>query len=298
MTDTQQLNDALAANFMLVDLDIRSWSGNKTDREVSSEIIAARGASRDSGKFVKYLFATADTELQTVQRCGRAIREYVRQNSAPWQGEYRLLPATRAIEFLTALNGLKQDYDNAVSALAAVWDQRVAQAIQSLNGLANAADYPSSSEVPKLFTMSIDLRPVPSEKDFSRINLPSEVIAALGQRHATMLETQMAGVHADLKKGLLTTVERMAAQLGKAGAGEKTRLCDSLVSNLQKQVDLLRSMNAAGKPELDALASKIEAQLLAAPVDTYRNSRSKAAEVAEAAKALAVEAAMEDVWKI
>ena len=68
MTDTSQLNDALAANYMLVDLDVKSWSGNKTDREASSELIAAKGATKDSGRFVKYLFASADAELQEVRR--------------------------------------------------------------------------------------------------------------------------------------------------------------------------------------------------------------------------------------
>ena len=298
MTDSTQLNDALAANYMLVDLDIKSWSGNKTDREASSELITAKGATKDSGKFVKYLFASADTELQEVRRCGRVIGEYVKQNSAPFQGSYRLLPAVKAIEFLSALNGLKAEYDAAVLALQAVWDQRVAQAMASLNGLARREDYPTAAEVPGLFGMAIDVRPVPSESDFSRINLPAAIITALGERHSTMLQTQMATAYESIKKGLLKEIERMAAQLGKAGRGEKTRLYDSLVTNLQSQVNLLRSMNATGKTELNDLADRIEAQLLSTPVETFRNSQAKAAEIATAAQQLAAEAAMEDVWKL
>ncbi len=283
---------------MLVDLDVKSWSGNKTDREASSELIAAKGATKDSGRFVKYLFASADAELQEVRRCGRVLGEYVKQNSAPFQGSYRLLPATKAIEFLSALNGLKAEYDASVLALQAVWDQRVAQAMASLSGLASAEDYPKASEVPGLFGMTIDLRPVPSEHDFSRINLPAAVITALGDRHRSMLETQMGAAYESIKKGLLKEIQRMALQLGKAGAGEKTRLYDSLVTNLQGQVNLLRSMNATGSAELNALADKIEQQLLSTPVETFRNSQAKATEVAAAATALAVEAAMEDVWKL
>jgi hypothetical protein len=298
MTDTSQLNDALAANYMLVDLDVKSWSGNVTDRDASTELIASKGAARDSGKFVKYLMASADGELQTVQHAGTAIRNYVKSNSVPWQGSYRLLPAQKAIEFLTALNGLKQDYDTAVLALQSVWDARVSQAIVSLGGLADANDYPRAEDVTKLFGMNIDVRPVPSEKDFSRINLPAAVIQALGQRHATMLESQMAGVHEDLKKRLLKEIQRMATQLGKAGAGEKTRLYDSLVSNLQGLVAMLRSMNASGSAEINALADKIEQQLLSTPVEAFRNSKERAAEVSRAAAAIAVDAAMDSVWKL
>ena len=61
---------------------------------------------------------------------------------------------------------------------------------------------------------------------------------------------------------------------------------------------MLRTMNASGSPELNALADKIEQQLLATPVEAFRNSPAKAAEVAALAQNLAVEAAMESVWMI
>jgi hypothetical protein len=298
MTDATDLNDALASNFMVVDLTLKSWTGNMTDREASSEVITQKGATKDSGKFVKYLFASADGELQAVHTSARVIRDYVKQETSPWQGSYRLLAAVKAITFLSKLSGFKQDYDSTVVALAGVWDARVQQAIANLGGLADAADYPSSAEVAAMFGMTIDLLPVPSEQDFSRINLPSAVITALGERHATMLEKQMQDVHTNLKENLLKEIQRMAKQLGKAGAGEKTRLYDSLVGNLQAQVAMLRTMNASGSPELNALADKIEQQLLATPVEAFRNSPAKAAEVAALAQNLAVEAAMESVWMI
>lgn len=305
MTDTTQLNDALAANYMLVDLELRSWSGRQTDREASSELIASKGATKDSGRFVKYLFASADAELTAVHKAGAAVRQYVYSNSLPWSGNSdgakrgsRLLPAVKAIEFLSALNAVKQDYDKTVQALVNVWDVRVQQAVANLNGLGDASDYPSADQVAKLFGVTVDLKPMPSEQDFSRINLPVELIQALGQRHANQQLTQMANAHADLRERLLEEIQRMARQLGKAGAGEKTRLYDTLVTNLQGQVGLLRAMNVTGKPELNALADRIEKELLSTPVEAFRNSKAKSAEVAAAATAIAIDAAMEEVWKL
>jgi hypothetical protein len=305
MTDTTQLNDALAANYMLVDLEISSWSGRQTDREASSEFIAAKGAARDSGRFVKYLFASADAELTAVHRAGAAIRHFVYHNTLPWSGNTdgtkrgsRLLPAVKAIEFLGALHAVKQDYDKTVETLVSVWDQRVAQAQANLAGLADTNDYPSAQQVAKMFSMRVDLRPMPSEQDFSRINLPAALIQALGERHAKSLSTQMENAHADLKERLLKEIQRMATQLGKAGAGEKTRLHDTLNTNLQGLVGLLRTMNATGKPELNALADRIEKELLSVPVDAFRNSKAKAAEVAQAASQIALDAAMKEVWEL
>lgn len=304
MTDATQLNEALAANYMLIDLELRSWSGQQTDREASSELIANKGATRDSGRFVKYLFASADAELTAVHKAGAAVRQYVKQNSLPWSNNTdgarrgaRLLPAVKAIEFLSGLNAVKKDHDAAVQVLAAVWDQRVAQAVGNL-GTFPVSDYPTAAQVPHLFGITVDLRPMPTESDFSRINLPAAIITALGERHAATIQTQMANAHADLKERLLKEIQRMATQLGKAGAGEKTRLYDSLVGNLQGLVGLLRTMNATGKPELNALADRIETELLSTPVGVFRNSQAKSAEIAAKATAIALDAAMEDVWKL
>ena len=305
MTDNQQLNDALAANYMLVDLELRSWSGQKTDREASAEVIASKGATKDAGRFVKYLFASADAELTAVHHAGSAVRQYVYRNTVPWSGNTegsqrgpRLLPAVKAIEFLSGLNAVKQVYDKAVVDLATVWDQRCLEAQAKLSGLAKASDYPSAAEVVKLFGVTVDLRPMPTEQDFSRINLPSAVIQALGERYAQKRVEGIEGAYADLKERILKEIQRMAKQLGKAGAGEKTRLYDTLNTNLAHLVDMLRAMNVTGKPELNALADRIEKELLSMPVDVFRNSQAKSAEVAAAASSIALDAAMESVWQL
>lgn len=305
MTDVSLLNDALAANYMLVDLDIRSWSGRVTDRTVSSEVIASKGAARDSGKFVKYLFASADAELTAVQRAAEQVRQYVRINSVPWcasgdganRGQ-RMIGAVKSIDFLSGLNAVKKPYDDAVSTLVSVWDARVQQAIANLGGLASIDDYPRADQVAAMFGVRVDLLPVPSQADFTRMNIPTALIEALGQRHAKTLESQMQNVMTDLKERLLQCVGRMSTQMGKAGAGEKTRLYDSLNTNLQGMVGLLRTMNATGKPELTALCDRIEKELLAVPIAAIRTSPAKAAEVATAAAAIATDAAIEGVWQL
>lgn len=306
MTDTTLLNDALAANYMLVDLDIRSWSGRVTDRTVSSEVIASKGAARDSGKFVKYLFASADAELTAVQRAAEQVRQYVRTNSVPWctPGDgganhgARMIGAVKAIDFLSGLNAVKKPYDEAVQALVNVWDARVQQAITNLGGLASIDDYPRADQVAAMFGVRVDLLPVPAQSDFSRLNVPTAIIEALGQRHAKTLESQMQNAMADVKERLLQCVGRMSTQMGKAGAGEKTRLYDSLNTNLQGMVGLLRTMNATGKPELSALCDRIEKELLAVPIAAIRTSPAKAAEVAASAAAIATDAAIEGVFDL
>jgi hypothetical protein len=305
MLDTTQLNEALSANYLLVDLEVRSWSAKRTDKDATNEVINNHQATKDSGKFVKYLFAGADAELTEVNKRAQVIRQFVYTNTLPWSGNVegakrgpRLLPATRSIEFLRELNEVKREYDNAVAALAAVWDQRKATAMAALNTLAKSEDYPDAQSIVGLFGVSVNLLPVPSQSDFSRVNVPSALATALGERHAQAAQVHVEVAMGELKERVLKCIQTMATQLNKAGQGEKTRLYDSLVTNLQSMTGLMRSMNVTNNTAITALADRIEQELLAQPVEVFRNSKEKAQEVGAKAADIALAAAVEDIWKV
>lgn len=304
MLDTAQLNEALAANYMLVDLELRSWSAKRTDKDATNEVINNHAASKDSGKFVKYLFAGADAELTEVGKRASDIRQFVYSRTLPWSGNVdgakrgpRLLPATQSIEFLRELNVIKKEYDDAVAKLAAVWDVRKAEAMAKLNTLAKTEDYPDSASIVSLFGVSVNLLPVPSQADFARVNVPSALAEALGQRHAQAAIVHVDNALGEMRERTLECIQRMATQLGKAGAGEKTRLYDSLVTNLQSITGLMRSMNVSQKPEITELADRIDNELCSQPVEAFRNSPEKAKEIAAKAVSIAEAADVEAIWK-
>lgn len=305
MSDTTQLNDLLAANYLLVEVEVRSWAASSTDKDATTEVINNHKATKDSGKFKKNLMAGADAELREVGKRAQAIRVFVYSNTLPWSGNTegakkgpRLLPATKSIEFLKELNEVKREYDATVAVLASVFDQRKTQAMANLNTLAKAEDYPDAADIAGLFGVSVNLLPVPSQADFGRINVPAALATALGERHAAAASVHVEVAMGELKERVLKCIQSMATQLGKAGAGEKTRLYDSLVTNLQSMTGLMRSMNVTGNPEINALADRIETELTAQPVEVFRNDKTKAAEVAGRANDIALAAAVEDIWKV
>lgn len=301
--DSKTLHEALSGNYMLVDFHVRSYGATKTDRDAGQELIASKNAVSDSGKFLKKLLASADAELKKVQSSANNMRLYVYANTLPWASSAegtrrgpRLLPTLKAMDFLSELNKRKVNHDANVMLLKGVWNQRVAEAIQNLGGLANSADYPSEDQVPSLFSVATDIRPVPAMADFSRLNVPAELIEALGQRSQQVAEQQYAVAMSDLQERLVKGLTRMSDQLGKHGAGEKTRLFETLNTNLTAVVELARSMNMTNNGKLSDLADRIEHQLLRHPIEVYKNNVTEAAAVAEAARTLAAEAAMEDMW--
>lgn len=304
MSEAADLNDALASNYMLCSLQVRSWSGRCTDKTASAEMIESKGASKDAGAFVKNLLASARGELKIVHQHAAGLRNFVYNNTLPWtssaegvQRGDRLLATSRAMDFLTEFRTFKQEYDTAVKGLVAVWDVRVEEAMKALGQLASADDYPTSGDLPKKFAVTIDLNPIPSIGDFSRLNVPSQLATALGNRHAAQAQAQVTNAMNEMRDRILVELERINVQMSKHATGEKTRLYESLITNMQGLVQMARNMNLTNNPRLTELAERIEQKLLAHPVSVYKDDPGKAAIMASAARDLATEAAMEEIWK-
>lgn len=293
MTDNAQLNDALASNYMLVDISFRAWGGERINQQVSDEVVASKHAASDAGKFRMKLLASADSELKAVKAEIVALRTFVYARTLPWslnsegaKKGSRLIATADAMQFLADVARKKGSYDGTVLDLQSVWDERVAQAIANLGGMANASDYPSAADVPNLFSVVIELRPMPTVGDFTRLSVPAALAEALGERLADQTRTQVNNAMTDLRDRLTDEVQRMAEQLGKAGAGEKTKLYESMLTNTQALCALARSMNLTGSQKFAELIDKIEVDLLRYPIETLREDKGTAALVAGNAKAV------------
>lgn len=304
MSTAQELNDALASNYLLVDLRIRSWAGKTTDRNASSEVLANKQAVSDGGAFVKNLLAGAKQELKEVHTLGNAMRSFVYARTLAWssssddgarRGE-RLLPSSKAMDFLTDLNDLKKEYDRAVLDLQKVWGVRVAEAMRNLGALADADDYPTEDKLPSMFSVGVDIRPVPSIADFDRLNVPAHLATALGQRSADQAQVQVANALKEMQERFVDELGRIVGQMEKHGKGEKTRMYGSLITNMQGLVDMARGMNLNNSPKLADLVDKIEQKLLRHPIEVYRDNPLRAKDLAEEARQIVAEIELPDVW--
>lgn len=302
--NVSDLNGTLQNNYLLIDMSIRSWSGKRTDKAASRELLEQKESTSDGGAFVKNLLASAGTELAAVHKQAAALRHFVYSRTLPWtssadgaqRGE-RLIASAVAMEFLQEMKGKKADYNAAVQALVAVWDERVQQAIANLGKLGNSEDYPSAAALPKLFSTHIDMRPIPMIADFERLNIPVQLAKGLGQLHDQSARQKVQAAMDEMRDRMVTELERINLQMSKHANGEKTRLYDSLIGNMKGLVQMARNMNLTNNPKLSELADRIEMKLLAHPIEVYKNDRTKAAVIAEDAKALATDAAIDEFWQ-
>lgn len=281
--DNTELNDALVANYMLVDLTFRAWGGERINQNVSEEVASAKHASRDAGKYRMKLLASADAELKNVRAQFVGLRSHVYSRTLPWSMNdegpkkgSRLIATMDAMPFLADTAQKKRACDAAVLDLQAVWDERVRQACINLGDMADPSVYPAASEVPNLFNIVIGLRPMPAVSDFTRMSVPAPLAQALGQRLADQTKQQVANAMIDLRDRLAREVGRMATQLGKVAVGEKTKLYESMLTNTQELCTLAKSMNLTGSERFNEIIDKVESSLLQYPIETLRDDLSAA----------------------
>ena len=58
------IGEVLANNYMLAKLNVRIWSGRKTDKAASAELLADKGAVANAAAVVKQLLAGNDAKLK------------------------------------------------------------------------------------------------------------------------------------------------------------------------------------------------------------------------------------------
>ncbi len=292
MTDNHDINDALKGNYLLVNLSISRWNASKPDKDLAIEAATAHGATPEAVRVTKKLMAGADAELNEVNKSLNAIRTYVYAVSLPWAGNDegakrgpRLIPTVKSLDILRQLRVYKNNFNQAMTDFKNVYTQRMSQALHNQGGLADPTQYPDVSELDDMFQVRMDIEPVPTVGDFSRMSLPAEVATALGKRMAGRQSKVIENAMADLTNRIVSAVSNMAAQLHKHANGEKTRLYGSLVDNVRGLLDLLKTSNLTNDPDLDELATMMDS-IVTHDIKVLKNNPGTAKAVADKAAAI------------
>lgn len=294
MTQEKDIANAMASNFVLIDLTVRKWSGRSVDKKATEDTLQLNHARSGAGKFVKAAMAGADQELKQCSADFDAVRTYLYANSLPYSPSAginkgpRLVSVRSSMEILRNINQYIRTAEASLDNLLAVYDARRQEAMQNLGTLANATDYPTVDELRSMFGVHVDVTPVPSTADFSRTTIPTEVATGLGERMERQQKIIMRTATNDLRKRILNEVKRIAVQMGKYGQGEKTRLYESLTTNIKGLTGLLADSNVADNPEIKELVDKIQDALCTHDIKAIKNKPSLATEVAKKAEAIAI----------
>jgi hypothetical protein len=300
------IGEVLANNYMLAKLNVRIWSGRKTDKAASMELLADKGAVANAAAVVKQLLAGNDAKLKETAAAYTRIRSFFYEATVPWttasvgamKGD-RLISTAESINFLSDFAKLKNEASVVLNEFLQEYDSAVQASAVSLGALYDPSQYPHKAEIATLFGAEMCLNPLPEATDFDRLtNIPAKMAEGLKGLYERNMEAQMENALSDVQKRLLAELERMDTQLSKVAKGEKTRLFKSMVGNLKHLTGMTRSLNFANNPEIDGIADTIEQHLLAYEVDAYKDNAALARASAGIAKGLIERCENKDVWRV
>jgi hypothetical protein len=286
------LSDVLASNFLLVDLNLRTWGAAKTDAVASDDLTHGHGASKGSAVVVKKLLSGNDKELKELQASYNKIRTWFYDNTLPWTSNTegnrrgkRLMGSKESMTLLGDFAKLKREAEIALKVFTQVYPQLCQNAAAALGTLFNLDDYPTPAKVMTMFGAFLAVSPVPAQTDFTRVSLPAAITTGLQTLYERQAKQQVTNALGDFKERLGDELLRLHGQLSKVAAGEKTRLYKTLLSNLQGLVRLGHSL-APIDAGLTELAKRIQDELLQHEVEEFKENVHLSRTIAERAEAL------------
>ena len=265
----------LSDRALLVQLSISQWTARKYDKKVTQDVASSHGVSTSAGRYNKVLLPMNDL-LDRVHKKSTLIRTKFYENTLPWGIEgTMMLPSANYLKFVTEFRKEKGEWQYLVDDFERHYPQLKLDAQRLLNGMYNDADYPSESEIGRKFKMDMAIFPVPAT-DF-RVSIASDELTRIQQDVEARVKDAQQQAMQEVWTRLYDRVKNMAEKL----ADPKAIFRDTLVDNLRDQCDMLTRLNFTDDPNLEALRSEVEANLLKHP-DALRNDpdlrRDKAAE--------------------
>lgn len=265
----------LSDRALLVQLSISQWTARKYDKKVTQDVASSHGVTTAAGRYNKVLLPMNDL-LDRVHKKSTLIRTKFYENTLPWGIEgTMMLPSANYLSFVTEFRKEKGEWQYLVNDFERNYMQVRLDAQRLLGSMYNDADYPSADEIANKFKMDMAIFPVPAT-DF-RVSIASDELARIQQDVEARVKDAQQQAMKEVWTRLYDRVKSMAEKL----ADPKAIFRDTLVDNLREQCDMLTRLNFTDDPNLEALRSEVEANLLKHP-DALRNDpdlrRDKAAE--------------------
>jgi len=241
----------VARSAMLVDLNIKLYSGRKQDKRTQEEVTTSKGAgSKRAASVYKSLFAECKELDDIIKFQARARAEHYRR-TLPWNDNgLRLLPTKALLDYQQTMNRYRAEFDRLVEAFLVKYDTLVAAAAFQLGTLFDRDEYPAREQVERKFAMDSSFVPLPTAGDF-RLDVEHEVQAELVRQYEDKLAAQVAQANQDAWTRLHGALSKLSDRLTVDEDGNKRVFRDTVVTNAEELCELLTVMNVTGDPSLE-----------------------------------------------
>ena len=246
----------IARAAMLVDLNIKVYSGRKQDRKTQAEVTTAKGSgSKRAASVYKSLFADCK-ELDDITKYQARIRAEHYRLTKPWADNgQRLLPTKLLLEYQGAMGKCKTEFEFLVDKFVVKYDTLVAAAAFQLGTLFDRDEYLPGSQIARKFAIETSFSPLPIAGDF-RVDIESEVQQQLITQYEAKSKALLAQSTQDSWTRLHKVLTNLSDRLVIEEDGTKRKFHDTLVSNAEELCELLDALNVTADPDLERARSK------------------------------------------
>jgi len=260
-------------NAILVILNIRMFSNQRQDKNITDEVKIKKALGDGAGKWVKYKLP--DECLSTLRKFAGEVRKFHYDHTSPWDDGQRLLSGRARDGYDQQMNAFKDQWDELVDEFVSEYPNWVEEAKIMHAGTFNAADYPDVESIRHQFDIVRTYSPVPKPEHFN-----ADMRELYGQGLVALTEERIGKAVQDAWDRLLKPVQAMAEKLG-----SKDKIFrDSLVENVSEITALIPALNLTNDPKLTEAAKLIDEQLANLDVEALRENKVERKAAAEAAE--------------
>ena len=259
---------------MLVDLNIRVYSGRKQDRKTQEEVTTAKGSgSKRAASVYKSLFAECK-ELDDITKYQARVRGEHYRLTKPWSDNgQRVLPTKLLLEYQAAMTKCTAEFDVLVDKFVVKYDTLVAAAAFQLGTLFDRDEYLPGSQIARKFSIETSFSPMPTAGDF-RLDIESEVQQQLIQQYEAKAQALLATANQDSWTRLHKVLSNLSQRLVIEEDGTKRKFHDTLVTNAEELCELLDAHNVTGDPDLERARRRLLDTLTGVTPDELRKEDS------------------------
>lgn len=244
---------SLSERAMLASLNIRRWQAALTDKKVTAEVATNHAVNPTrAGKYRKNAIDTKAPSFEAVVSTASELRNKHYFYTLPWsQDGARILPASIFEKYSEDMRLLRGAFGRAVEGFVQDFPNLEVAARRELNGMYNAADYPTN--IAAKFGVDIVFMPLPDAQDF-RASLGENAVAEIKEGIEAELQKTMQAAMRDPYERLYGHISRMVERL----SDEKAIFRDTLVTGLADLCTILPGLNLTGDERLEDLRKRAE----------------------------------------
>ena len=248
----------------------------KNDPEAARVLAALKNANKDVVNAKKHLIQSAPhAELQ---KLSRAMYRWHMENTLPW-GDLgaRLIPNIKLLDYQKQMGLFINEFEKLKEEFLDDYPRAVADAQLNLTGLGDMFDeslYPSVYELDRKTGIRIEYEPIADPKHFI-VQLGDQAAQQMRDQYEEVLKKRVESAYMDVFKRLRDTLENMSQMLNYAGNDKPTGFRDTLVDNVTKVVELMRTCNVTNDPDMRRITNELRVALTGVTPDTLRNNESQ-----------------------